>query len=237
MSVYLLLDETEQDDMVSQYLKKLPANRIDHYTRTYRMIDCFRLGDLGEASRDMKGFKRDHDFKYPFVVLTRLSGNPNENERNSIQQDFRAQLRHVLGDSAGDVFHIEFFWAACRLLGMNEEARKCEREIEARAATYSGTYIGDTMQPIAELTARVAAPEILENAAMRSRRSLTYAFFALGIETLARGQKDGAREYFERCARDGVNGFYVCQMSRALTAKLATDPDWPEWIESTKPRD
>ena len=226
MSMYLLLDETEVDhDKVTAYLRDIPADQIDYYTQTYRMIDCIRTGDIDQVMLDLKTIDRDRDFKHPFVALTQLSSSASDSQRQTIRKEFGQRLRSALAADERDVFHIEFFWAAAKLLGMREEVDLCERAIELRAAAYDGFYVGRTMQAIVDVTRHKSSNSLGESA--HDRRDLTYMLFATGVESLANGDNGSAKNHFDACSREGIPGFYVCQFARAISAKLVVDPTWP----------
>lgn len=230
MSTYLLLDEVESDDKVTEFLKGISNEGIDYYTRTYRMIDCIRTGDVEQVRLDADLIERDREFKYPFVALTRLSNAVSDSDVDSIRSDFREHCGKVLQRYNSNVFHADFFWAAAKLLDLPEEVQRCEREVELRAATYEDLYIGATRQAIIDVAHGNSASEI-RRPYDEDRRILTYRLFALGVESLSNGDRSVAKAHFDECSREGNPGFYVCQFARAVSAKLTRDPTWPRSID------
>ncbi|MDC0936553.1 protein kinase [Pirellulales bacterium] len=63
-----------------------------------------------------------------------------------------------------------------------------------------------------------------------SREGLSRAHLIVGIDCLARGQRNQAREHFEQSADYRLNYEFFTAMSRALLAQLDRDPAWPPWI-------
>ena len=235
---YLLLDETSSQEEVSTHLRGLRDDQLNDYLRSYRMIDAIRDGNYEMSEVDLNQFERYRSSKWPFVILAELSANPSSERRKEIMREFRGRLERARNESTDGFAHIEFFWAVSRLLRMENETAYCQNQIRHHVGVNTRSYINRLMRPLVDLFDGRSPEEILAKAG-DSRRSLTYAWFGLGIEALARGDRRLAKQYFDACATGGCNGFYVCQMCRALSEKLEHDPDWPRWIdgqESEEPR-
>src|SRR5205823_2371429 len=54
---------------------------------------------------------------------------------------------------------------------------------------------------------------------------------AVGLECLALGNRNGAREAFEECVNTGAFWLFEYDWSRAYLVRMARDPNWPDWIE------
>ena len=102
--------------------------------------------------------------------------------------------------------------------------------MDSMVKKYEGTYFEQIIQPVVYV-AEGKSPQTVIEASLGSRRSLSFAYFALGIDALAK-RDPRASEYFKSCEQDGISYYYVTHISRALAAKLDRSPTWPEWISN-----
>ena len=79
-------------------------------------------------------------------------------------------------------------------------------------------------------------PSIVESEARkRSRKQLTSALFALGVDALSRGDGGLAESYFTKCVTEGWYRFYVAHAARAFLAKMRLEPEWADRIGNIPP--
>jgi serine/threonine protein kinase len=55
--------------------------------------------------------------------------------------------------------------------------------------------------------------------------------YFMGIERVAYGDRDGARRHFKECVETPSFGSVSRSWARAYLARMARDPNWPDWIE------
>lgn len=72
--------------------------------------------------------------------------------------------------------------------------------------------------------------ELLKRSA-NSRIALCQAHFYIGMARLAQGERDTARQHFNKCVEYRILSYLEDHLSRALLAQLDRDPLWPRWIE------
>jgi hypothetical protein len=181
------------------------------------------------------GGSGNRDYKTPFLVLAKLSQNPTAQELVEIKAEFRNHLDAIVKESSEDIYHAEFYWIVCRLLNMPEDEHRCMEEIQKRAGKYEGVYVGEIMGAFSGIAPDTPISDIERY--VPTRRGLSYALIRLGIDSLARGEKDKAKQYISRCATEGVYHYYGVQFCRALVDKWTEDPEWPGWIDDDRPVD
>jgi tetratricopeptide (TPR) repeat protein/tRNA A-37 threonylcarbamoyl transferase component Bud32 len=74
----------------------------------------------------------------------------------------------------------------------------------------------------------------LIRAAGRCRPKLCEAHFQIGLRHLAEGDRDGAREHFQKCDETRVFLYWDHKWARAFRDRLKQGPTWPKWIEARK---
>jgi serine/threonine protein kinase len=55
--------------------------------------------------------------------------------------------------------------------------------------------------------------------------------YAMGIERIAFGDRDGARRHFEECLKTPFFTSFSRDWAQARLARMDRDPNWPDWIE------
>jgi hypothetical protein len=75
----------------------------------------------------------------------------------------------------------------------------------------------------------IAESELLA-AAKSSRWDQCESLFFAGLQRLAHGDRDAARELFERCVATRCAGFLSWDWSHAFLKRWESDPHWPPWI-------
>jgi len=81
-------------------------------------------------------------------------------------------------------------------------------------------------------TLRYLADELQEGEYLKSiagRAALCNAYWWMGLKHLSRGDRDGARGWFEKSVETRAFVRYSYRMSRVLLERLKT-PGWPPWI-------
>jgi tetratricopeptide (TPR) repeat protein len=66
------------------------------------------------------------------------------------------------------------------------------------------------------------------------RPKLCEAHFVIGLRHLSEGDRDGAREHFEKCVDTRVFIYWDYMWARAFRDRLKKDPTWPTWIPRQK---
>jgi tetratricopeptide (TPR) repeat protein len=73
----------------------------------------------------------------------------------------------------------------------------------------------------------------LIRAAGRCRPMLCEAHFQIGLRHLAEGDRDGARDHFQKCDETRVFLYWDHKWARAFRDRLAQDRTWPQWVKKT----
>ena len=230
---YILLDQSGKSDEALSFLMTLTGEQTDGYLLTYRMLEQIAGKEILQAKVDMQSPQHEDRFKVPILVLVQLAHTQNEDERKVLATDFRSEFQIRMQKGRDIVHHVEFSWAICKLLNMNEEEIICVKIMRDLKQDYSGTYMDDLMDPILAVVDDESEAR-LEELARRSRRSLSYTCFARAIDALTRNNRQEARIQLERCAKHGYYRFFVTRFSKVLLKRWESEPTWPEWIEPTE---
>jgi hypothetical protein len=63
---------------------------------------------------------------------------------------------------------------------------------------------------------------------------LCEAHFQIGLRHLAEGDRDGARDHFQKCVQTRVFIYWDYVWARAFLDRLKGDSRWPDWIRRRK---
>jgi len=114
------------------------------------------------------------------------------------------------------------------LLGMEKEAiQEGKRLLEEGFARYQ--YKVRTEY----LVGRISEADFLSHAATIHYHDM-YAQFSVGMKSLARGEKEKAREHFAKIRHTGSFGLWGYHWGNAFLARLEEDPNWPHWIPTKR---
>ena len=58
--------------------------------------------------------------------------------------------------------------------------------------------------------------------------------FWVGLVRLSVGDREGARELFEKCVTTQWAGLPVYPYAQIFLARMKHDPEWPRWIDPKK---
>src|SRR5262249_26690532 len=115
------------------------------------------------------------------------------------------------------------FWILL-FLGKRAEAAECFRGGVARSK--------DIYRPLLVQTAEYVAGSMSEDEFLKQMDGGESAYgraFVVGLVRLSDGDRDGARERFQRVLATNMNHHFTYQLCRCLHERLK-DPTWPKWI-------
>ena len=113
------------------------------------------------------------------------------------------------------------------LLGKSEEAIEAARNY--LPSILVSKYWEFPRDSLLYLGGLISEDEYLERGE-NSARDRGCAHFDIGVRRLASGDRAGAREHFEKAAASTVFHWGPMGWSRVFAARMARDPDWPNWL-------
>ena len=237
-SIYCLYLQTDREEQAFKFLMGLDDAAMDDYARAYRILAQIRLGDRERALRDFQAIENDAEYRQPLLTMVELANATNADQFRELSFKFDKFLRGRFTQE--NELHLGLNWAVSRLLKMQQNEEACVQRMEKIAIKYESTYMDRLYAPMRQV-ARGEDPQGIEQEARKqSRKQLTGALFALGVDALSRGDKTTARSFLEKCVSEGWYRFYVCHIARGLLAKMNADPNWvariaaiPAWSEAS----
>ena len=117
-----------------------------------------------------------------------------------------------------------------RFLGDKPGAIQASSELRDRRDRLPRAFRREYIQQLLDYNCNLASEEELLQAARPSKRLLNQAHFYIALTRLADGDRDGAREHFQKSV--ATKCFYPpnYHYSRAFLARMK-DPTWPRWIK------
>ena len=158
------------------------------------------------------------DVAYLYMLLEAPDGP--EHALTRFSQVWR--VSHSVVDSA-------YYQVVLRLLGRTSEAvAKCRSLREQ--STVVGIWRGGWFHHLMDFNCGELKHDALLKLAGASRWNQCEAHFHIAIHSLAQGDRNRAREHFEKALATRVSHAFDYEWSSMFLSRMARDPNWPPWI-------
>jgi hypothetical protein len=183
-------------------------------------------GDFEEALRVLKNRPRTYnDRLLPFVLA--------EHDYHPDKQDWQARALEAYKDFAGrtqDGVAVMDTQSVLRLLGQKEDAVKASKALLNRPDLFY-TLRREPIWRCLRFNAGdpIMTADKLVQLAGRSRWDQCLAHYNVAMTKLAEGDREGAKEHFDKAVKTRAWGWGEYDASWVFLARLK-DPTWPPWI-------
>jgi tetratricopeptide (TPR) repeat protein/predicted Ser/Thr protein kinase len=120
-----------------------------------------------------------------------------------------------------------------QLLGRSDAAEQASRKVRGDPTRVPPWYQGWYHREQAYQCGDITEDDLLQ-AAGTCRPKQCEARFLIGLHHLAEGDREGAREHFQKCVDTRVFVYWDYKWARAFVDRLKQDPDWPRWTTTRK---
>jgi hypothetical protein len=207
---------------------RLASEQTDHVYVTF----CYALtlyrrgkpGDLKEARRVLE-YKHGtyNDRLLPFVLAEHDHGNRPDwpiGARNALK-DFAARCKD--GAAVMDAH------AVLCLLGEKREMVEASNALLKQEARFYTLRRDPIWRCVKYNAGKLPADELLQKAE-GSQWDQCLAHYYIAMSKLAAGDREGAKEHFDKAVNTKATGWGPYDMSWVFQARLANDDTWPPWI-------
>lgn len=118
------------------------------------------------------------------------------------------------------------------LLGLKEEAVKASKALLGQPERFYTLRREPILQCLRYKAGEITADELIRSAG-RSRWNQCLAHYNIAMMTLAEGDREVAREHFDKAVKTRAWGWGEYDMSWVFRDRLK-DPDWPPWISKKR---
>ena len=145
----------------------------------------------------------------------------------NLQRRYRKLLNNPERDQQGIFAHHD--WAVARLLKLDDVARQKGEYFHKLAITLHHDY-SDEYVPLARyMRGEDVPPEVGLKQPADSNRFVAETSFLLGVDRLAKGERDQAKRFFKDCLETGYYEFFVYWWSQAFLERV-DDDQWLPWL-------
>jgi tetratricopeptide (TPR) repeat protein len=228
---YRYLEYIGRYDQARQEADRARGKVKGAWPATLYALSLYRDGECDEALKVLDHLKEDDKGAFQqttrMFILAELSDGPKR------AMDAYKELQKKLQDLGRSQETPPFYQQALLyLLGQKEKAiaeylaMKLSKALkEVRRGSYASLLNYNCGEIIAD--------DVLK-AVPNSRYHECNACFFIGMSLLADGDRDGAREQFEKCVATGCFDFDASDWSRIFLERMKQDPNWPHWIPPKK---
>jgi tetratricopeptide (TPR) repeat protein len=226
---WLYFREVGREEEVLPELRRA-SERTDHVyvTFCYALTLCRRRqrGDFEEALRVLEKKRGTYNARLlPYVLAEHdYPGKKHDWPARALKasEDFAARAQD--GAAAMDTQAV----LLC-LLGKKGEAVKASKELLKQPERFYTLRREPIMRCLRYNAGDLSADELVRGA-KGSRWDQCLAHYYVAMTKLAEGDREGAKEHFDKVVKTRAFGWGPYDMSWVFRARLAKDPTWPPWI-------
>lgn len=152
-------------------------------------------------------------------------------DRDRIAAEFLTSRRLLAANPQVMIYRNCDIWAL-QLLGMREEAKEFAKQSRLVKRHLEATWPAFKAGNLASND--ITESELLEDCCY-DRGALAHAYFSLGVNSLAAGDRECARRHFENGVRTDQFPWYGHAWSAAFLQRMQDDPNWLPWLPQQLP--
>jgi tetratricopeptide (TPR) repeat protein len=219
--------EVGREEEVLEELREASKNTEHVYVTSCCALALYRLGQRGDLKEALDVLERRAgtytDRLLPFVLAEYdYRDKPNWPARAlKVYEDYAARTQDgaAVMDAQG----------VLRLLGKKEYAVKASEVLLEQPERFYSLRREPIVRCVRYNAGKLTADQLLE-AAGRSRWDQCLAHYNIAMTKLGEGDRDGAREHFDKAVKTRASGWGEYDMSWVFWTRLVNDPTWPPWI-------
>jgi hypothetical protein len=219
------LREVAREGEVLDDLRRVSKDTDHVYANFCCALTLYWHGDFEEALRVLENRPRTYIDRLRPFVLAELDYHPDK-------QDWQARARRALKEfeeRCQDGAAVADAQSVLRLLGKKEDAVKASKALLEQPERFYTLRRQPILRCVSYNAGELSADKLLEGAG-RSRWDQCLAHYNIAMTKLAEGDRDGAREHFDKAVETRAWGWGEYDMSWVFRARLKKDPNWPPWI-------
>jgi tetratricopeptide (TPR) repeat protein len=225
---WLYYREVGREEEVLDELRRASKETDHMFVNRYCAMALYRRGqrsDLEEALRVLE--KRPdtyNDHLLPFVLA--------ELDNAKKQHDWPARALKAVEDytkRTQDGVAVMDCQTVLYLLGMKKEAVEASKALLGQPERFYSLRREPLLRCLRYNAGKLKADELVRSAG-RSQWDQCVAHYCVAMTKLADGDREGAKEHFDKAVKTRATGWGPYDMSWVFLDRLTKDPTWPPWI-------
>jgi tetratricopeptide (TPR) repeat protein len=222
--------EVDREEEVLDELRRTSKD-TDHVSANFCCaLALYRRGDIKEALRVLENRPKTYnDRLLPFVLA--------EIDYPNKQHDWPARAVNASKDYAErtqDGAAVMDTYNVLRLLGKKKEAVEASKALLKRPELFYTLRREPILRCLSYNAGELSEDELLQKAE-GSQWDKCLAHYNIAMTKLAEGDRDGAKEHFDKAVKTRAAGWGEYDLSWVFRDRLQ-DPTWPPWIPQGRPK-
>jgi hypothetical protein len=225
---WLYFREVDREEEVPDELRRASKETDHMFVNFYCAMTLYRRGQRSDFEEALRVLARRpdtyNDRLLPFVLA--------ELDYPNKQHDWPARALKAVEDytkRTQDGVAVMDCQTVLYLLGMKKEAVKASKALLGQPERFYSLRREPLLRCL-RYTAGELTSDALVRSAGRSQWDKCLAHYCVAMTKLADGDREGAKEHFDKAVKTRAAGWSVYDMSRVFLARLENDPTWPRWI-------
>ena len=216
----------DEEGIRAEYLRVKEGQGVPSAARFYFHV-LYRRGEFAEALKVLEHYPKTGNEMMVHIMRAFTLANLPDGPAKALAE-YREAVESGKGGRRGARGDLYPPTVLC-FLGRSQEAADFYRMI-SKAGVDLPREKGRWYQKVVDFQAGLASADDLLATAGSSQWYLCEGHFFIGINLLGRGDRQGAREHFEKSIDTRVVWFLEHEWSRSLLARMQNDRAWPPWI-------
>jgi tetratricopeptide (TPR) repeat protein len=222
---WLYFREVDREEEVLKELRRA-SKETDHVYVTFCCaLTLYRRGDLKEALGVLERRSGTYTDRLKPFVLAELDY---PNRRHDWQARALKAAKDYTARTQDGAAVMDCQTVLC-LLGRKGDAVKASKELLGQPERFYSLRREPILRCLRYNAGELTEDELVRSAG-RSRWDQCLAHYSVAMMKLAEGDREGAKEHFEKVVKTRATGWGVYDMSCVFLARLDNDPTWPPWI-------